>query len=327
MGPAAGVYDEVDAPEDNPYGPYLTLDRRHWASLAATRPDDLGAATLQRLRGIDDPTDADEVREVYLPLTDLLSLYIERTGDLFADSHRFLGLSGRRTPFVIGVAGSVAVGKSTVSRLLRELISRLPSQPRVDLVTTDGFLYPNEHLQELGLLERKGFPESYDRHRLVKFVMDVKSGTPVVTAPVYSHLVYDIVPDEVITVSQPDVLIVEGLNVLQPARRRADGTTGLAVSDFFDFSVYVDAAHTDILNWYVARFLRLRETAFQDPQSYFVRYGRMSRQEATAVAIDIWNRINGPNLELNIRPTRGRATAILRKGPDHQVSWVRIRKV
>jgi type I pantothenate kinase len=327
MPPAIGTHDEVGAPEDNPYGPYLTLDREHWAGLAAARPDNLDDATLARLRGIGDPTDAAEVREVYLPLTDLLSLYIERTGDLFSASHRFLGLSGRRTPFVIGVAGSVAVGKSTVSRLLKELLSRLPSQPRVDLVTTDGFLYPNERLERLGLVERKGFPESYDRRRLVQFVMDVKSGAPEVSAPVYSHLVYDIVPGETITVCQPDVLIVEGLNVLQPARRRADGTTGLAVSDFFDFSVYVDAAHADIRTWYVTRFLKLRETAFRDPTSYFVRYGRLSEEEATTIAIDIWDRVNGPNLELNIRPTRGRATAILRKGPDHQVNWVRIRKV
>ncbi|MFT4085247.1 MAG: type I pantothenate kinase [Nocardioides sp.] len=327
MTAAAGFYEEADAPEEHPYGPYVTLDRDHWASLAATRGDRLDAATLDRLRGLGDPTDAAEVREVYLSLTDLLSLYIDRTGDLFSDSHRFLGLGGRPTPFVIGVAGSVAVGKSTVSRLLRELLSRLPSRPRVDLVTTDGFLYPNATLDRMGMLDRKGFPESYDRHRLVQFVMDVKSGAPEVTAPVYSHLGYDIVPGEAITVSQPDILIVEGLNVLQPARRRTDGTTGLAVSDFFDFSVYVDAAHSDIRHWYVNRFLDLRQTAFQDPQSYFVRYGRMSEEAAVAEAIDIWNRINGPNLELNIRPTRGRATAILRKGADHQVSWVRIRKV
>lgn len=327
MAPATTAFGEPDAPEDNPYGPYLTLDRQHWAALAAARPTTLDDATLDRLRGIDDPTDADEVREVYLPLTDLVSLYVERTGALFRDSHEFLGLSGRRTPFVIGVSGSVAVGKSTTSRLLKELLTRLPSKPRVDLLTTDGFLFPNARLEELGLLERKGYPESYDRRRLVQFVMEVKSGTPQVTAPVYSHLAYDIVPGEMVTVSQPDVLIVEGLNVLQPARRRADGTTGLSVSDFFDFSVYVDAAHGDIRNWYIARFLRLRETAFQDPQSFFVRYGKLSEAEATEMAGQIWDSINGPNLELNIRPTRARATAILRKGPDHQVSWVRIRKV
>ena len=319
--------DGTPAPEDDPYGPYLTLERKHWAALAAARSVSVDDVALRRLRGIDDPTDLDEVREVYLPLTELLSLYVERTGALFQASHEFLGLSGRRTPFVIGVAGSVAVGKSTTSRLLRELLTRGPGSPRVDLVTTDGFLHPNAKLKAMGLLERKGFPESYDRRALVKFVMDVKSGEPEVTAPVYSHLAYDIVPGERITVQQPDILIVEGLNVLQPARRRADGTTGLAVSDFFDFSVYVDAADENVRNWYIGRFLRLRETAFRDPKSYFVRYGDMSEDEATRTAGRIWDTVNGPNLALNIRPTRGRATAILRKSANHQVNWVRIRKV
>jgi pantothenate kinase, bacterial type len=323
-----GTVDEADrAPEDNPYGPYLTLDRQHWAALAATRPADLDEDTLERLRGIGDPTDSLEVREVYLPLTELISLYSERTGDLFSASHEFLGLSGPRTPFVIGVAGSVAVGKSTTSRLLAELLRRLPSSPRVDLVTTDGFLYPNAKLAELGLLERKGYPESYDRRGLLQFVMDVKSGAPEVTAPVYSHFAYDILPGERITVSRPDILIIEGLNVLQPARRRSDGTTGLAVSDFFDFSVFVDAASADVRSWYVNRFLHLRQTAFREPHSYFARYGELSEPDAIETALGIWDAINGPNLELNIRPTRGRATAILRKGPNHQVSWVRIRKV
>jgi type I pantothenate kinase len=315
------------APEDNPYRPYLTLDRQHWAALAAARPAALDEQTLARLRGFGDPTDAAEVSEVYLPLTDLLSLYIERTGDLFSASHEFLGLSGPRTPFVIGVAGSVAVGKSTTSRLLAELLRRLPSRPRVDLVTTDGFLHSNAKLQELGLLDRKGYPESYNRKRLLQFVMDVKSGAPQVSAPVYSHHVYDIVEGETITVNRPDILILEGLNVLQPARRRADGTSGLAVSDFFDFSVYVDAAEADIRQWYLDRFLHLWHTAFRDSESYFVRFGSLSEAEATTMALDIWDSVNGPNLDLNIRPTRGRATAILRKGPDHQVSWVRIRKV
>ncbi len=318
---------QPSAPEDNPYGPYLTLDRQHWAALAATRPDALDEDTLARLRGYGDPTDADEVREVYLPLTDLLSLYIQRTGELFSASHKFLGLTGRRTPFVIGVAGSVAVGKSTTSRLLAELLRRLPSHPRVDLVTTDGFLYPNDILEKLGLLERKGYPESYDRKRLLQFVMDVKSGAPQVSAPVYSHHVYNIVEGETITVNQPDVLIVEGLNVLQAARRRSDGTTGLSVSDFFDFSVYVDAADSDIRQWYLDRFMHLWLTAFRDPTSYFVRFSSLSEAEARSLALEYWDKVNGPNLDLNIRPTRGRATAILRKGPDHQVSWVRIRKV
>lgn len=314
-------------PEENPYGPYVTLDRRHWASLAAARPTILDEETLARLRGLGDPTDAHEVREVYLPLTDLISLYIEGTRELFAASHEFLGLTGPRTPFVIGVAGSVAVGKSTTSRLLAELLSRLPSKPRVDLVTTDGFLYSNEKLAELGLSERKGYPESYDRRRLVEFVMDVKSGAPQVSAPVYSHHIYDIVPGQTITVSQPDILIIEGLNVLQPGPRRSDGSTGLAVSDFFDFSVYVDADGDDVRQWYIDRFMTLREAAFTDPSSYLVRFTTLSEADALAVAQGFWDDVNGPNLEVNIRPTRGRATAILRKGANHQVSWVRIRKV
>jgi len=317
----------TSAPEDNPYGPFLTLDRQHWAALAASRAVALDEGTLDRLRGIGDPTDADEVREVYLPLTELIALYSERTGDLFAASHEFLGLGGQRTPFVIGIAGSVAVGKSTTSRLLAELLRRLPSHPKVDLLTTDGFLYPNARLIELGLLDRKGYPESYDQRALVQFVMDVKSGMPEVSAPVYSHNEYDIVAGRRITVTQPDILIVEGLNVLQPPRIRRDGSTGLALSDFFDFTVYVDAADSDVRDWYLARFMRLRETAFRDPNSYFVRFSSLSDEEATRTALEFWDNINGPNLELNIRPTRGRATAILRKGPDHQVSWVRIRKV
>jgi len=317
---------EVPAPEDDPFGPYLTLERLHWAALAAARPD-LEAETLARLRGINEPTDVDEVREVYLPLTELIQLYSDRTGALYRDSHHFLGLRSERTPFVIGVAGSVAVGKSTTSRLLRELLSRGPGNPKVDLITTDGFLFPNARLAELGLLDRKGFPESYDRRRLVRFVMDVKSGVPEVAAPVYSHLAYDIVPGEQLVVRRPDILIIEGLNVLQPARRRADGTMGLAVSDFFDFSVYVDADEADVKQWYLTRFLRLRDTAFRDPRSYFVRFSQISEAEAVRYASDIWNTINGPNLVMNIKPTRGRATAILGKTADHKVSWVRIRRV
>ena len=318
---------ELPAPEDDPFGPYLTLERGHWATLAEARHDFLETETLNRLRGIDEPTDVNEVREVYLPLTELIQLYMDRTGSLYRDSHAFLGLTGARTPFVIGVAGSVAVGKSTTSRLLRELLSRGPGSPKVDLVTTDGFLYPNAELERLGLLDRKGFPESYDRRRLVKFVMDVKSGVPEVAAPVYSHLAYDILPDEQVVVRQPDILIIEGLNVLQPARRRANGTMGLAVSDFFDFSVYVDAEDAHVRAWYIHRFLRLRETAFRDPESYFVRFSQLTDAQAVQQAGSIWDAINGPNLVLNIKPTRGRATAILRKARDHKVSWVRIRRI
>lgn len=312
---------------DEPFGPYVARTRADWAQIAEAMPVDIEPDLLEQLRGLGDPTDSAEVREVYLPLTQLLNLYRERNVSLHRRTHDFLGLHVARTPFVIGVAGSVAVGKSTTARLLKELLARGPGRPKVDLVTTDGFLYPNAELEARGLLTRKGFPESYNRHALLRFVMDVKSGRPQVSAPVYSHLVYDILPGEQIVVHRPDILIVEGLNVLQPARRRMDGTTAQAVSDFFDFSVYVDASTANIRRWYVERFFRLRETAFRDPRSYFRPYAEMTDEAAEKLALDIWDEINGPNLEQNILPTRGRATAILRKGDNHQVRWVRIRKV
>ena len=228
---------------------------------------------------------------------------------------------------MVGIAGSVAVGKSTTARLLRELLAGWPEHPSVSLVTTDGFLLPNAELERRGLMHRKGFPESYDRRALLRFVMAVKSGADAVSAPVYDHLGYDIVPGGQVSVARPDILIVEGLNVLQPARVRSDGTTGLAVSDFFDFSVYVDAEVDVVREWYVARFLRLRETAFRDPRSYFTRYAALTAEQAVDQARHLWDTINGPNLTQNILPTSGRATAILRKDADHRVKWVRIRKV
>ncbi len=307
--------------------PYVELRRADWAALAESTPLLVDAQTLERLRGLSDPTSLTDVREVYLPLTRLLSRYVYFTGELHNSTDAFLQRSTGRTPFVIGIAGSVAVGKSTVARLLRELVATWPEQPRVSLVTTDGFLLPNAELARRGLMHRKGFPESYDRGALLRFVMDLKSGREEVSAPVYSHLSYDIVPDERIVVRSPDVLIIEGLNVLQPSRPRADGTTGLAVSDFFDFSVYVDAEQADIRRWYVHRFQSLRETAFRDPRSYFTRYAELDPDAAVQQAETLWDTINGPNLATNILPTRGRATAILRKGPDHRVEWVRIRKV
>ncbi|ASR55232.1 type I pantothenate kinase [Cellulomonas sp. PSBB021] len=310
-----------------PATPYVDLDREAWRRLSASTPLPLTDADVERLAGIGDPIDLAEVDAIYRPISRLLDLYIEATRGLHAASSTFLREDITPTPFVIGVAGSVAVGKSTTARLLRELLARWPATPRVQLITTDGFLYPNAELERRGLMQRKGFPESYDRRALLRFVSKVKAGKPEVTAPVYSHLTYDIVPGEHIVVRRPDVLIVEGLNVLQPARPSAEGSSSLAVSDFFDFSIYVDAKPRDVRQWYVDRFLSLRQTAFADPASYFHRYASLSDDEAVARAESIWDSINSPNLEQNILPTRSRATLVLTKGSDHSVQRVRLRKL
>ncbi|CCH71895.1 pantothenate kinase [Nostocoides australiense Ben110] len=303
--------------------PYAEFDRQEWARLREEHPMSLTQDDLTRLRGLGDPLDLQEVEEVYLPLSRLLHFYVEATYGLRLATSEFLGERPSRVPFIIGVAGSVAVGKSTTARILKELMSRWPHTPRVELVTTDGFLLPNAELERRGLMQRKGFPESYDRRALLHFVADVKSGMPLVEAPTYDHLTYDVLPD-MHAIPKPDVLILEGINVLQPAPDRTDA---LAVSDFFDFSVYVDADPAEIERWYVERFLRLRRTAFADPDSYFRRYAALSDDEARETALGIWKKINEPNLVENVLPTRGRATLVLTKGRHHKVERIRLRKV
>ncbi|MGO2559216.1 type I pantothenate kinase [Brachybacterium sp.] len=307
--------------------PYEEISREDWARLSQQTPLPLSEEDVTRLRGLGDRVDLSEVDAVYRPISRLLNIQVAAAQSLRRARESFLDQHQHRTPYIIGVAGSVAVGKSTTARLLRELMARWPDTPRVQLVTTDGFLHPNAVLESRGIMQRKGFPESFDRRALLRFVADVKAGHEHVEAPVYSHLTYDILEDERVVVEHPDVLIVEGLNVLQPARPRRDGRLGMAVSDFFDFSVYVDARMEDVQRWYVNRFLQLRQTAFSDPRSYFRRYADLTDEEAQETALGIWRSINGPNLRENVVPTRGRADLVLRKDGQHRVHSVLLRKV
>ena len=307
--------------------PYVRFTREEWARLAAATPLTLTEYDLEQLRGINERIDLGEVADIYLPLSRLLNLYVAASQNLHRVSDTFLGSPAAKVPYVLAIAGSVAVGKSTTARILQALLARWPDHPQVDLVTTDGFLFPNRVLEERGLMERKGFPESYDLRRLVRFLADVKSGQSEVRAPVYSHLTYDIVPDEEQVVRQPDIVIIEGLTVLQTADGRGARPPQLFVSDFFDFSIYVDAVESDIEQWYLDRFLTLRETAFTDERSFFHHFAALSVDEATEVARGIWRSINGLNLHENIFPTRERAHLILEKAPDHSIRAVRLRKL
>jgi type I pantothenate kinase len=302
--------------------PFVEISRADWAALGRSTELPLTEQEISQIRGLGDFLDLKEVRDVYLPLSRLLNLYVTEAQRLHSVTSEFLGERAKRTPFIIGVAGSVAVGKSTVARLLKEMLSRWPSTPRVELVTTDGFLYPNAELERRNLMHRKGFPESYDRLALLKFVADIKSGVERVSAPVYSHLSYDIVPGAEVVVESPDVVIVEGLNVLQPPVMGQE----VALSDYFDFKIYVDADVESVTKWFIGRFEQLREGAFTNPKSYFHRYAEMPFEQALARANEIWRTINLPNLIENIQPTRSRATLVLQKGSDHVVQSVLLRK-
>src|SRR6201985_37860 len=312
---------------DQQYNPYRVFSRKQWAHLRDGTPVTREPGEFDRLRSLHDRLDIMEVEDIYLPLSRLLSIYVDAAQRLYYAQRQFLRMRELKMPHLIGIAGSVAGGKSPTARVLQALLARWSPRPKVDLVTTDGFLYPNAVLERQGLMQKKGFPESYDLPTLLGFLSDIKAGRRPVRAPVYSHLVYDIIPNEWIEIDRPDILIVEGVNVLQTGRLPRDGKAVPVVSDFFDFSVYIDAEESVLRNWYVRRFLALRDTAFIDPKSYFNRYALLSDEEATATAIAIWERTNLANLEDNILPTRPRATLIMSKGADHVVEQVALRRL
>lgn len=326
---STAAHDEFWAPRnpEKEVSPFRAFSAEEWSEFRADTPMTLTMEEIERLRSLNDPVSMDEVARIYLAISRLLSAHCDASIQLFKQRARFLDLHGQKTPFIIGIAGSVAVGKSTVARLLKELLARWPSSPKVELITTDGFLLPNSKLRRRRLMNRKGFPESYDSKALLKFLSAVKAGEPEVAAPLYSHLTYDVLKGETRTIRRPDILIFEGINVLQSSDLPKHGRTIPFISDFFDFSIYIDADERDIERWYVERFMSLRETAFANPKSFFHRYSKLSEDAAYAIAQGLWDNINAINLHQNILPTRPRADLVMRKGPDHLIEKVALRKL
>ncbi|MES2905775.1 MAG: type I pantothenate kinase [Pseudomonadota bacterium] len=307
--------------------PFRNFSRGEWSKLRADAPMTLTAEEVENLRSLNDRLSIKEVEEIYLPLSRLLWMYVSAAQQLFSVTSRFLGAEGQKVPYIIGIAGSVAVGKSTTARVLQALLKRWPTTPKVGLITTDGFLHPNSVLETQGLMEKKGFPQSYNISELLRFLTDIKAGKAQVSAPVYSHLIYDIVPDDMQVIDRPDILILEGLNVLQVGQAPSGGQAIPYVSDFFDFSIFIDAQETLLRKWYLERFLALRETAFKDPSSFFHRFAVMPQEEVVKLSEHLWATINGVNLRENILPTRQRAGLILTKGADHFVESVALRRL